>query len=291
MSSPDPGFDSGSSDVGTDQSSSLVSADSSTDQSQALNPSWEPVLKDLPEIFHEKLKGHFRSWDDNYRGLETKHKQLEEQYAPYKSYLGVDPQAIQYGLTMLQRVQQNPLEMYNNLRQYVQNQGLLRDEQAGQQQSQQDTEGLDQDPWREEFERRQQQLDSQQQNINTYIQQQTYEREVETNAQDVDQQVQSVIKKYGHQAVNVDDLLMRMYVQAQQQNGNFDAEAAYQQQLSTFKQLFAQQNGTSRPAPNVLSPGGTTPPTQEMKPEDMNEEQRAAYFKQLLDFANSNSGG
>lgn len=286
MTDPDPTVGTGTPEGVTDS----PSPDStSTGQSQeALNPSWDPVLKELPEIFHDKMKGHFKSWDDNYRGLETSKRELEEKYEPYKSYLGVDPQAIQYGLTMLQRAQQNPLELYNNLRAYVEQQGLLKPEQ---QTPTPEGESLDEDPRFTEFERRQQDLDQRQQQIDEYIQEQAYNQEVAGYETDVDTQVQAVIAKYGDKSVNVDDLLMRMYVQAQQNNGNFDAEAAYQEQLGIFKALYAGQNGTTRPAPNVLAPGGTTASSTEVKPEDMNEEQRAAYFKNLLDFANSNAGG
>ena len=284
MTAPDPSVDSGSVDAG--QSSSPVDSPSGSQQ-QAMNPAWEPVLKEMPEIFHEKLKGHFSQWDKGYTELETSKKQLEEQYEPYKPYLGVDPQAIQYGLTMLQRAQQSPLELYRSLEQYVRQQGLLQDPE----QETQEGEDLSEDPWRSEFEERQRQLDEQQQGIQQYIEQQAYEQEVSVNEQEVDKQIQAVLAKYGERAVNVDDLLMRMFVQAQQENGNFDAESAYQQQLSTFKALYAQQNGSSRPAPSVLPAGGSTAPTTEQKPEEMNDEQRAAYFKQLLDFANSNAGG
>jgi len=284
MTAPDPAVDSGSIDAG---STSPAESTGSQQIPAALNPNWEPVLKEMPEIFHEKLKGHFSQWDDNYRNLETSKKELEEKYSPYQQYIGVDPQAIQYGLTMLQRVQQSPLELYRSLEQYVRQQGLLEDP------DQQTPEGedLSDDPYRQEYEQRLAQLDEQQQGIQQYIQQQAYEAEVQTNEQEVDKQVQAVIAKYGDKAVNVDDLLMRMFVQAQQQNGQFDAEAAYQQQLGTFKALYAQQNGSSRPAPNVLPAGGSTAPTTEVNPAEMNEEQRAAYFKQLLDFANANAGG
>lgn len=278
MGSPEP---TGMSDVGQGSSDTSTSPVSPTGQ-EALNPSWEPVLKDMPEIFHDKLKGHFKSWDDNYRKLESQYRESSERYKPYEQYLGVDPQAIQYGLTMLQRAQQDPLELYNSLRQYVEQQGLLKDQTQGQE------EDLETDPRLAEFERRQQMLDERQQQMDNFIQEQVHDQTVAQYRDDVTSQVESIVQKYGEHAVNKEDLLMRMWVQANQSDsGEYNAEAAYQQQLATFKALYAQQNGTSRRAPNVLPVGGATAPITEVKPEDMNEEQRAAYFKRLLDMANS----
>jgi hypothetical protein len=284
-------FDSQVSDSGqgvTDPGFSSTSPDSTTTQTpqeQPLNPAWDPVLKDLPEYFHEKAKGHFRSWDDNYRKLEGERNSLSEKYKPYEPYLGVDPQAIQYGLGMLQRVQNDPLALYKALEEHVRGLGLLEQQQTGQQQQDPDGVDLSQDPKYQEFAEQQKRLDERQNQIDAYIQQQVYNQQVAGYEADVDTQVKSVVEKYGQQAVDIPDLLQRMYVQTQQ-GGNFDAEAAYQEQIGTFKRLYEAQS-KGRPAPNVLPNGGTPAPSGEVKPEDMNEDQRKAYFKHLLDLANS----
>jgi hypothetical protein len=268
-------------------SSTSPASTTETQEPQPLNPAWEPVLKDLPEYFHEKAKGHFRTWDDNYRKLEAEKQSLTEKYSPYEQYLGVDPQALQYGLGMLQRVQQDPLALYNALQEHVRGLGLLQEQQQQPGQDPNESVDLGEDPRLQEFERRQQQLDERQQQIDNYIQEQVYNQQVSGYEQDIDTQVQAVVQKYGQQTVDVPDLLQRMFIQTQQ-GGNFDAESAYQEQVSTFKRLYAAQQSNGRPAPNVLPVGGGTPaPSGEIKPEDMNEDQRKAYFKHLLDIANS----
>jgi len=284
MTEPAAGGVSDSGQGVTDQGVSSTSPVSTTQtpQEQPLNPAWDPVLKDLPEYFHEKAKGHFRSWDDNYRKLETEHKGLQEKYSPYEQYLGVDPEAIKYGLGMLQRVQQEPMALYQALQEHVRQLGLLKEEQ---QQQDPNAERLDEDPRYSEFEKRQSALEQQQSQIDQYIQQQAYNSQVATYEQDVDTQVKSVIDKYGQQAVDVEDLLQRMFVQSQR-TGNYNAEAAYQEQIGTFKRLYEAQS-KGRPAPNVLPTNGTPAPSGEVNPKDMNEEQRKAYFKHLLDLANS----
>lgn len=287
MSSPEqPTGMSDSGSGGTDQGISSTSPVTATEtsQEQPLNPAWEPVLKDLPEYFHPKAKEHFRSWDDNYRKLESEHKSLSEKYKPYEPYLGVDPQALQYGLGMLQRVQSDPLALYNALQAHVRQLGLLQDQQQNSPDSQ-EPEDLGADPRLQEFEKRQQLLDERQQQIDSYIHQQVYNQQVSGYERDIDSQVKGIVSKYGDKSVDVPDLLQRMYVQTQRE-GNFDAEAAYQEQLETFKRLYASQS-QGRPAPNVLPTNGTIAPSSEVQPEDMNEDQRKAYFKHLLDLANA----
>jgi hypothetical protein len=274
----------------TDQgqvSSTSPASTTQTSQEQPLNPSWEPVLKDLPEYFHEKAKGHFRSWDDNYRKLESEYNSAKEKYSPYEQYLGVDPDAIKYGLGMLQRVQNEPMALYTALQEHVRQLGLLKDEQQQQQQaSDPNSVDLSEDPRYAEFVEQQRRLDERQTAIDQYIQQQVYDQQVSGYERDVDGQVQSVVQKYGQNAVDVEDLLQRMFIQTQR-GGNFDAEAAYQEQIGTFKRLYEAQS-KGRPAPSVIPTGGGTPaPSGEINPKDMNEDQRKAYFKHLLDLANS----
>jgi len=274
----------GVTDSGVSSISPVTTSETAPEQ-QPLNPAWEPVLKDLPEYFHPKAKEHFRTWDDNYRKLEAEKSSLADKYKPYEQYLEVDPQTLQYGLGMLQRVQQDPLALYQALQDHVRQLGLLKEEQQNPPDSQEPTD-LGVDPKLQEFEKRQQQLDERQQQIDAYIQQQVYEQQVSGYEKDIDTKVQEIIKKYGDKSVDVPDLLQRMYVQTQRGNGNFDAEAAYQEQLETFKRLYAAQS-QGRPAPNVLPTNGTIAPSSEVKPEDMNEDQRKAYFKHLLDLANA----
>lgn len=263
------------------------SAGSPVNQSQPVggdNPAWQPFLNDLPDFFHEKAKGHFRKWDDNYRAKEAELKSLQEQYEPYKPYVGVDPGAIQYGLGLLNQIQNNPMAVYNALLEHVKQQGLLQDDTLdnSQDQSLENT-----DPRYAEIERRQKEIDDRQAAFEQTLQEQAYNQQVAGFEEQINKDVQAIVQKYGAQAVDPMDLLQRMLVQTYQ-GGNFDAEKAYEEQRATFQRMYANVNGNRRPAPNVLAPGGQPPPNGVQKsPKDMNEQERAAYFKQLLDAHNA----
>jgi hypothetical protein len=270
------------SDSPVDTSSQQPAGQQSTQQ-ETVNPAWEPLLNELPEYFHPKAKSHFKTWDENYNKLQTEHKGLQERYAPYEPYVGVQPEAIQYALGVLDQINKDPMKVYEALTKHVTEMGLL---QSGQQQSPQDEQmDLGQDPQYSELDRRTNELDQRQQQFDAYLEQQAYNQQVQTFEGQIDQQVQAVTAKYGA-AVDTQDLLQRIFVQVQQ-GKPFDAEAAFQEQKETFQRLYSRQGQTARQAPNVIPTTGTPAPSGEVKPEDMNEDQRKAYFKHLLDIANS----
>jgi hypothetical protein len=236
----------------------------------------------LPEYFHPKAKEHFSKWDENYNKLQSEHKSLTEKYAPYEPYLGVQPEAIQYALGLLNQVNTDPMKVYNALLEHVKSQGLLKDP-AGQPDPL--TENLEEDPRYSDLDKRTQALDQRTQQFEEYLQQQAYNQQVATYEQEVDAQVQAVVSKYGA-AVDTEDLMQRIFVQVQQ-GKPFDAEAAFNEQKAVFQRLYQKQGQTQRPAPNVIPTTGTPAPSGEVKPEEMNEDQRKAYFKHLLDLANA----
>ena len=244
------------------------------------NPAWKPFLNELPEYFHPKAREHFSKWDENYRNLETQHRELSERYKPYEQYLNVDPGILQNGLNVVNAINTDPMRVYELLTETLMQRGML--------QEQQDFEGEEQeeaDPYFQELDQRTQHLDERQQQIDAYIQEQMYEQQVNGFEGEIDSQVQAVMQKYG-EAVDTEDLLQRMYVQVQQ-GKNFDAETAFQEQKATFKRLYDRLNTNSRPAPRVIPTNGTPAPSGEKSPAQMNEAERKAYFKQLLDMANA----
>lgn len=295
MSEPfDQGFDS-TADSGVPESSSPASTDipiSDATSESADNPAWNPALSGIPDVFHGSLKNHFKKWDDNYRGLESKYQELEGRYKPYEPYTSVDPQFLANGLNLLNSVNKNPLEVYNMLQEHLRNQGLLPGDvpvNRGQQvpDEQQQYESLEnEDPRYTELDQRTRALDERQRQMDQFIQEQEQSRMVATYEGQIDKQVQSLIQKYGKETVDIDDLMQRMLFQVTS-GKNYDAEAAFQEQRSFFQRMYQKSANAGKPAPQILSPTGTPAPSGEMSPAQMNEDQRKAYFKQLLDVANA----
>lgn len=246
---------------------------------QADNPAWTPFLEGVPEVFHNRLKSHLRSWDDNYRGLETKYQELEGKYKPYEAYSGVDPQALGYGLNLLQQIQSDPQKVYEALQRHLEQQGLLQGQQGAP-----DEQGLDKDPYLVQLEQQQAQLMQRQRQMDEYVQQQQYDQKVNTYQQQIDSQVQALVDKFGP-AVDVQDVLGRMFNQVNQ-GKQIDANAAFEEQKAVFQRMYQAQN-QGRQAPNILPPSGSVAPTTEKPVSKMNEEERQAHLVQMLKFVNS----
>jgi hypothetical protein len=274
--------DSGASTSPVDSSPITTGGNEGQAQGDSFNPAWQPFLSDLPEFFHSKAKTHFKTWDENYNKLNTEYKGLQDKVKPYEPYFNVDPTNLQYAMNVYKAINSNPKQVHELLTKQLQEMGLLE----GPTNSDEQGEIEQQDPAYQEISERQRKLDERQEQIDQYIKQQEYNAEVSKQESLLDNQVKALISKYGESAVDVEDLLQRMYVQSQQ-GQEWNAEAAFNEQKTTFQRLYQKQATTKRPAPNIIPTNGTPAPTQEKKPEEMSEDERKAYFKQLLDLANA----
>lgn len=269
-------------DSGESSSPAITTQPGGEQQQSSYNPAWDPFLADLPEFFHTKAKGHFKTWDENYNKLDTSYKELQERYSPYEQYLGVDPQQLGYAVNVLNAINSNPKHVHQLLTEQLKQAGLLDEPQS----TPPDPTTLEeQNPEYKALDDRTRMLDERQRQFDTYIQQQQYDQQVSKFEQDIDKQVQSVVGKYGD-VVDLEDLMQRMYVQSQQ-GQPFNAEAAFNEQKTVFQRIYGRQSTNGRPAPRIIPTTGTPAPSSEKRPEDMNEDERKTYFKQLLDIANS----
>lgn len=292
MTYPDQGTDqnlSGGSEgsgeaSGSEVSSSPVETISPSGGESGVNPAWQPFLSDLPEYFHPKAQEHFKKWDDNYRNLETQHRELSEKYKPYEPYLGVDPANLNNAWSIFQTINDDPMRVYNLLAQHVKELGLLPPDAKPEAKPETPEFMENEDPKYQELAERQRVLDERQAKMDEYVQQQTYNAQVQTYEQKIDEQVQGLVTKYGS-AVDIQDVLGRMFNQASA-GKQLDAEAAFQEQKATFQRLYKAQNG-GRPAPTIIPTNGTPAPSGDKKPEDMNEEETKAHFKHLWEIANA----
>lgn len=87
------------------------------DSSGGGNPAWDEILKTLPDGLHPVVRPALEKWDRNYQqGIQKVHSQ----YEPYKPFIeaGYDPQSIQYALTVLDKLENDPRSIYDSLGQY-----------------------------------------------------------------------------------------------------------------------------------------------------------------------------
>ncbi len=84
------------------------------------NPAWESLLGEVPEEYHQALTTHLQSWD---KGVNEKFSKIHEDYKPYKE-LG-DPQQLQFAMNIMNQLENDPLEIYRPLHNYLTEQGVL----------------------------------------------------------------------------------------------------------------------------------------------------------------------
>lgn len=96
---------------------------------QGHNPSWDEFFNAIPEDYREQLQPNLtpvlQKWDQNVQ------KRFED-YKPYERYIkgGVDPQVIDYGVNLLNKLESDDgaMEVFGQLGQYLEQQGLLSQE-------------------------------------------------------------------------------------------------------------------------------------------------------------------
>lgn len=82
--------------------------------SDGVNPSWQEILNVLPDSLHGTVMPALEKWDRNYQsGIQR----VQSQYEPYQPLLdaGYDPETIQYGLSVLAKLEEDPRAIYDAL--------------------------------------------------------------------------------------------------------------------------------------------------------------------------------
>ena len=88
-----------------------------------VHPAWDKMLAELPEVLHGKIAPYLIENDKNVQA------QLEK-FSPYKDYVESDVPADDVGsaVNLARRIEQDPLEVYNSLQEYLRSEGLLKEE-------------------------------------------------------------------------------------------------------------------------------------------------------------------
>lgn len=92
-------------------------------ENSGFNPAWGPIRDDLGLQF-ETIQPHLSKIDKSYHDHITK---VNGQYAPWKELAdnGATPEQVTQAFQMLQRLNENPQEIYGALGQYLEQQGLM----------------------------------------------------------------------------------------------------------------------------------------------------------------------
>jgi hypothetical protein len=88
-----------------------------------VHPAWDKMLAELPEVLHGKIAPYLIENDKNVQA------QLEK-FSPYKDYVesGVAADYVSGAVSLAQRIEQDPVEVYKSLQEYLKSEGLLTEE-------------------------------------------------------------------------------------------------------------------------------------------------------------------
>jgi hypothetical protein len=241
------------------------------DNSSQGNPAWDEFLSAIPEDYHEKVQPVLQKWD---QGVQ----QRFEQYKPYERYVkeGIDPQVVDYGLNLMNKLdnQDGALEIFQTLGNYLEQQGLL-----GQEEDEEEDNGdFDYNSLPPQLRK---QIESLEQGYGTLAEYQLMQEQQRREAQEdqlLEQELGSLREKYG----DFDE----EWVLAKMVNGadTEDAVKSYHQWVDN--QL---QNRNRPKAPRLVGSSGDFPSTQNsFDPKKANDRQTRDYVAQFLqDYQNN----
>lgn len=81
------------------------------------NPAWQPFLDALPTSLHSQVVPILQEWD---KGVQSRFEQIHNEYSAYKPFKeqGVDPETIDYALSIVNALNENPRQVYDSMAEY-----------------------------------------------------------------------------------------------------------------------------------------------------------------------------
>lgn len=227
------------------------------------NPAWAPFLEGIPDVFHETLKARLREQDKQVNERFQQYGQQVNQFKPYEDIIrqGIDPRMLEASVQFGNRVRQDPLGVFHELRQALIQRGDLTDEQASKAAASavEGQQGNVEDPYDQrlaELEANNQQLREGLQQFFTQAQQEQQMNEaVAQETQLIDRGFANVEQQLGQVLPDnlKGEILQRAMVMGQQQNRPVTIEEAA---AATFRFISETRGQIGRTAPRGIPSGG-----------------------------------
>lgn len=218
------------------------------------NPAWKEFQDQLDPMSYSRVKPLLSKWD---QGVTQKMSQASEQYAPYKDIIaGRDPKTLELALRYADALDQNPVQVFQQMQNWLTSQGMLEQQQYDEEQESED--GEQEDP-------RFAQLQQQQEQMRDFLAQQ-HQAQIDSQA-DADLNRESAALKQAHPDLSDEDMqeVYRRAAFAAQQGGKVPTlEQAY----TEFSALRDRIRSMPRPgdsAPNLVPLNGGTPSPQSQR--------------------------
>lgn len=158
------------------------------------NPVWAPIREALGDDAYGQIKPHLAKMTDEYHRHVTKVNEEMGAFGPYRDYLqmeGMSPDYLARSLSVANRIQHDPTGLYNELGQYLRDQGLLEGEPGGED-LEFNTDG--EDPRYADLQQQFEQLQQQTQQMRDYFNNAAQAAQLQQDTQVAEQQVQTQLK-------------------------------------------------------------------------------------------------
>jgi hypothetical protein len=232
------------------------------------NPAWNDLLQSVPEEHHQAITPHLKNWD---QGVNHKIEKIKQEYAPWEAYKsrGVNPADVDFALQTLNHLNENPVDVYTKLQEYLTAQGLIE-------QQQQYTQGQESEPVEIPDDPRIAELYAGFGTLaESYLTDQ--QRQIES-AEDaaLARELKQMTEKYGDYDED--------YVLALMQNG-LDTEDAVKVYFEKVEQITRHRS----PAPKVIGSAGFNPGQPTIDPRKLNDRQTRDLVSDMLKSMNAES--
>lgn len=230
------------------------------------NPAWKPILDALPTSLHSQVTPLLQEWD---KGVQQRFSAIHDEYKDYKPYKeqGVDPETIQYGLSLVNALNEDPRKVYESMGEYYKF-GTPPVDNSQQQQ------GASDESWMENEDDTDPRITELQEGLKTLaqiIQEQNQEKVQQQEDERLGNELNSLREKYGEYDEN--------YVLGRMLNGDSPEDAVKSYREITDK-ILAQNN---RPAaPKVIGGGGGGVANTSVNPAKLTEAERRELATQYL---------
>lgn len=253
-------FNFGDLDFGDQSGTEQVTAPVATDTEPKENPAWSTLKEKLPKEFHSQIDPILRDWD---AGVKKQFEANKTRYGAFDPLIeqGYTPEAITQAMGIVERINTEPLEFFEQMRDLLVQNGMMEQAQQVQDhiddlEEEQGENAPSQDPRVDEI------LQAQQ-NLVESVQRERAERAQQEAAARADQQIKSELQTIESRVGPLPDwakveLFNRAAFLSEQQNRDVSLVEAYRD-LQALRQQMINQPRPGAQAPRVVPSGGGFP--------------------------------
>lgn len=221
------------------------------------NPAWGPIRDSLDDVSYQAIKPKLKDFDSEaQRRIESVNSKFK--WASDLQEQGVTPEQVQQSITVAQRINDNPEEIYQALGQFLQENGRLpkNDQELEEATDNNSDEGGSEDNSRID------QLQQQQEAFQNYMESQEQEKLQQQAQADIDQEIEQLKKNYpDFDNQDIQEVLLRAYNSSSiaAQNGKDEvkplSDYAQDYKENVRDRIMKAQESRSK-APDVIPTGG-----------------------------------